>query len=369
MISSDLLYGFVGDACGDPDMANGAVFRWPIFYFVENISEIYCPPIRNVSTNHDAKHKKPQQTLVNEAMPIDSRKSDSAAGTQHGAPRRAGRPSTRSPEAAGVRTLLMGITLLKTIARLPEPANLSAIARHAQLPVSRAHRYLTTLVQGGMLAVDPSTGLYSLGPAAVELGVAAMSNTDSLQIATNVMRDLTIRTSLVSVLAVWGSHGPTVVRWEQGKLEAAVRVREGINLSMLTTAAGQVFLAYLDARTIAEQLERDLKALNRGAAPAQRMTAEKVKALQASVRADGMACAIGIRNPLVAAISVPVFDRSGLIMSLTLTGIQGAFDTGPDGEPARHLKELARDISGLLGGAGFLTADIPSDPPARRANA
>ncbi len=199
-----------------------------------------------MSTNHDAEHKKRQQTVVNEAMPIDSRKTDSAA--QHAGPRApaAGRPATRSPEAAGVRTLLMGITLLKTIARLPEPANLSDIARRAHLPVSRAHRYLTTLVQGGMLTVDPSTGLYRLGPAAVELGVAAMSSTDWLQIATNVMRGLTARTSLVSVLTVWGTNGPTVVRWEQGKLEAVVRIHEGINLSLLTTAAGQIFLAYLD---------------------------------------------------------------------------------------------------------------------------
>lgn len=247
----------------------------------------------------------------------------------------------------------MGITLLKTIARLPEPANLTEIARRAQLPVSRAHRYLTTLVQAGMLTVDPATGLYTLGPAAIELGVAAMSNTDALQIATNVMRNLTARTSLVSLLSVWGTNGTTVVRWEQGRLEAAVRVREGINLSLLTTAAGQIFLAYHDPRAIATQLEQDLRTHNRDAAPDQRMTAEKVKALQQSIREQGMSCAIGIRNPLVAAISAPIFDRSGVIMSLTLTGIQGAFDTASDGEPARHLKEAAREISNLLGGGTF----------------
>ena len=83
-----------------------------------------------------------------------------------------------------------------------------------------------------------------------------------------------------------------------------------------------------------------------------------------SIRARGMACAIGIRNPLVAAISVPVFDRTGLVMSLTLTGIQGAFDTSSDGEPARHLKDAAREISNLLGGGAFVDAatDRPGKP-------
>lgn len=274
--------------------------------------------------------------------------------------RRAGRPSTRSPETAGVRTLLTGITLLKSIARLSEPANLSEIARHAALPVSRAHRYLTTLVQSGMLSVDVATGLYTLGPAAIELGVSAMSNTDALQIATNVMRRLTVRTSLVSVLCVWGSNGPTVVRWEQGRLEAAIRVREGINLSLLTTAAGQIFLAFLDTSTAAAQLDHDLRAWNRTALANQRFTAEKVKALRNQVREQGLACAIGIRNPLVAAISAPVFDRSGLVMSLTLTGIQGTFDSAVGGEPARHLKDVAREISTLLGGAAFLGGEMTS---------
>lgn len=293
---------------------------------------------------------------------------DGKALARSGGAHRAGRPTTRSPDAAGVRTLLMGITLLKAIARLPEPANLSEIARRTQLPVSRAHRYLTTLVQSGMLAVDPATGLYSLGPAAIELGATAMSNTDALQIATNVMRNLTARTSLVSLVSVWGSNGPTVVRWEQGSLEAVVRVREGINLSMLITAAGQIFLAYLDPQIVAVQLERDLRAWNRTAPKAQRFTAEKVRELRESVRRRGIACAIGIRNPLVAAISAAVFDRSGLIMSLTLTGIKGTFDTADDGEPARRLKEAAREISNLLGGGMFVTAEAEFEAPPKRAS-
>lgn len=297
-------------------------------------------------------------------MTDQSQKNDAKAP---GAARRAGRPATRSPEAAGVRTLLMGITLLKTIARLPEPVNLSEIARRTQLPVSRTHRYLTTLVQGGMLTVDPATGLYTLGPAVVELGVAAMSNTDALQIATHVMRNLTASTSLVSLLSVWGTHGTTVVRWEQGRLEAAVRVREGINLSLLTTAAGQIFLAYLDPGVIAAQVEQDMRAYNRDARPDQRMTAEKIKALRQSIRGQGMSCAIGIRNPLVAAISAPIFDRTGVIMSLTLTGIQGAFDTASDGEPARHLKDAAREISNLLGGGAFVHTECEIPRPRKRA--
>lgn len=264
--------------------------------------------------------------------------------------RRAGRPSIRTADAAGVRTLMVGITLLKAIARLAEPANLSEIARRVNVPVSRAHRYLTTLVQSGMLSVDAATGLYSLGPASIELGVRAMSNTDALQVATLVMRKLTARTSLVSIATVWGTNGPTVVRWEQGQLEAAVHIREGINLSLLVTAAGQIFLAFLDWKMIAEQVNHDLRSWNRTAPQNRRFSMEKVKALRQSVLDQGMASVAGIRNPLVAAISAPVFDRNGLVMSLTLTGIQGTFDPSAQGTPAKELMAGAREITNLLGG-------------------
>jgi DNA-binding IclR family transcriptional regulator len=271
-----------------------------------------------------------------------------AIRAQHAAvTRRPGRPTTRDPESAGSSTLLMGIELLKTIARMPSSANLSDIARHVGWPVSRVHRYVTTLVQTGLLSHSPNTGHYGLGTAAIEIGVAAMSKTDALQIASDIMRELTARTSLVSVLAVWGSHGPTVVRWEVGRLEAAIRVREGINLSLVTTAAGQIFLAFREPHEIAAQLERDIQTWNDAAPIAKHYTKAKVKALRDTVRKRGIA-------PLVAAISAPIFDRGGLVMSLTLTGIQGSFDGDFSGEPARHLMETADKISMLLGGGGFM---------------
>ena len=268
--------------------------------------------------------------------------------------RRPGRPTTRAPESAGSNTLLMGVELLKTIARMPGTATLSDIARHVGWPVSRVHRYVTTLVQTGLLNHASNTGHYRLGTAAIEIGVAAMSKSDSLQIASDIMRGFTARTSLVSVLAVWGSHGPTVVRWEVGNLEAAIHVREGINLSLVTTAAGQIFLAFLDPHITAAQLERDIQTWNGTVPAAKQYTKAKVKTLRDSVRMRGLSRAIGKRNPLVAALSAPIFDRSGLIMSLTMTGIAGSFDSGFNGEPAQRLIEAANKISMLLGGGSFM---------------
>ena len=185
-------------------------------------------------------------------------------------------------------------------------------------------------------------------------GVSALSKIDSLQIATELMSELTHRSGLVSVLAVWGSHGPTVVRWEVGNLEAAIHVREGINLSLITTAAGQIFLAFLAVDKTREQLERDIRTWNATAPASKRFTKARAAAMRDTVQKAGLARAVAMRNPLVSAISAPIFDRNGLLMSLTLTGIKDTFDDSLGGIAAQQLLETADKISLLLGGASSL---------------
>jgi len=263
--------------------------------------------------------------------------------------RRPGRPTTRTADAAGSSTLLTGIELLKSIGLLSEPANLSRIARHANFSMSRTHRYLTTLAQSGMLQFDSSTGLYSLGPAAIELGVTALSQMDEIQIAAKVMRELTARLSLVSVLCIWGSNGPTVVRWEQGDMEAAIRIKLGIKLSLLSTAAGLIFLAFLNADRVNAQLRNDIRDWNKHAKGQSVMTLKKAEKLRAKTQRQGIACAVGLRNPMISALSAPVFNASGLLMSLTVTGVQGSFDTDLNGEIAKILREHANKLSRMVG--------------------
>lgn len=264
--------------------------------------------------------------------------------------RRPGRPQTRAPENSGSRTLLVGIEMLKTVARLPAPATLSEIGRAADMSPSRAYRYLVSLVQSGLVQYDPRTGNYSLGPAALDLGAAALSKVDAIQIASEIIRDLTGAVHLVSHITVWGSNGPTVVRWEQGNLPVAIRIREGFNVSLPITSSGRIFLAYADEQRVAPFLRRDVDEWNATVPSSKRFTPSKIRSITKTVRTHGLACVVGLLNPHLATISAPVFDRDGLAMSLTLSGIEGSFDTSLEGEPARYLKTAADQVSHRLGG-------------------
>jgi DNA-binding IclR family transcriptional regulator len=262
-----------------------------------------------------------------------------------------GRPAKLSAEQAGSRTILAGLMLLQAVAQMKQPATLTEIAKAKGMSASRAYRYLKSLTQAEFLKQDPSTGRYDIGLASIELGLAATARLDAVRLATDLMRPLTDATGLVSLLSVWGSNGPTVIKSEQGNLETAVRVREGVNLSLPITAVGRVFLAYLPAGEIKPFLQRDIAAWNATAVKGERLDAAAIAKLQEEVRQHGLSHASGIRNPAVSALAAPVFAQDGrLAMCLALTGLIGSFDTSYDAAPAMQLKATAQRLSRMLGG-------------------
>jgi DNA-binding IclR family transcriptional regulator len=260
-----------------------------------------------------------------------------------------GRPATRPSKEVGNRTLVTGVELLVAVSRMKEAATLTQIAQHTGMQISRAYRYLAALNETGLLQHDPTTGKYELGPVAIELGMAAMGRLDAVRIASDAMRRLTEQVNLVSILSVWGSNGPTVIKWEQGRLDLSVRIREGLNLPLPITATGRVFLAYLDEAETRKLLEADLRAWNAGGA-GKRLDKKAIESLRKEVLRHGLACTLGLRTSHVGALAAPVFEQGGrLSMVIALMGVVGAFDASFDGKPARALKQTAERLSRMLG--------------------
>jgi DNA-binding IclR family transcriptional regulator len=204
------------------------------------------------------------------------------------------------------------------------------------------------LHQTGLLRHDPATGMYDLGPAAIELGMAAMGRLDAVRVASDVMRQLTEAVNMVSILSVWGSNGPTVIKWEQGRLDLSVWIREGLNLPLPITATGRVFLAYLEPSESKKLLDRDLRSYNAGAG--KKLDRKAIDAIQKEVRKHGIACTLGLRTAHMGALAAPVFEQSGrLAMVMALIGVSGSFDSSIAGKPARALKEATVRLSRMLG--------------------
>jgi DNA-binding IclR family transcriptional regulator len=263
-------------------------------------------------------------------------------------PRTSTKRKAKSPRtAAGNRSVVVGVHLLKTIAGLQAPASLGEIAKAAGLSASRTHRFLAGLIQTGLVEQNVNTGRYDLGATIVELGLIALGRTDAVKLGSEALVTLTERTGLVSLLSTWGSNGPTLVKWEPGRLQAAVRLREGRNLPLLTTATGRVFLAHMAGAETRALIETELKAR---AAAKRPLTSADVQALRDEVLSNGFGRSSGEENPGLTAMAAPVFDHEGRIaLVVTVVGILGTYPTDPDAEPARALKAAADQLSRRLG--------------------
>jgi DNA-binding IclR family transcriptional regulator len=244
----------------------------------------------------------------------------------------------------------VGVALLDALAALGGPSTLGQIAVASGMSPTRTHRYLLGLIRARLVTQDSATGAYDLGPHLVELGAVAIGRVDAVRLATACISELTERTNLASLICVWGSNGPTVIRWEPGNLVYALRIREGSALPLLRGASGKIFLAYEAPATVRPFLKREIRAWNKVRSGPTAMTMERVAALREEVRRHGLARASGEDNARISAISAPVFDMNGrLALCMTLFGIVGTFSSEWGDPFARMLKDASISLSGRLG--------------------
>lgn len=257
---------------------------------------------------------------------------------------------SKPPTTRGNSTILIGANLLGVVSRFNGPTTLTRIAEAAEMSPSRAYRYLRGLVDSGLIQQDPATGRYDLGPRVLELGLAAISRIDPVREAMSILPDLSQRTGLVTTISVWGSFGPTVIRCEHGDLAAPIRIREGVVLPLLATAAGNVFLAFASPVVTGPLADSEIKEWNTIHTGRQAMTRKRVESLQADVRKHGMAKVVGVRTAFHANLAAPVFGRDGTLeLVITLVGVRGRFDSSYTGEVATALKDSAHEVSRRLG--------------------
>lgn len=207
----------------------------------------------------------------------------------------------------GIQSLDAALRLLKQLAARGGPAALSDLAREAEMPVSKAHRYLASFVAAGLVQQTARSGKYDLGPAALELGLAAMVRRDFVNLAADRLPDLVAETGQTALLCVWGSFGPTVVRWERSANFIVTSLGLGSTLPLQGSATGRVFLAFSPPQITKAVLAQEPQG------PAD--------ALKDETRDRGWACVSGDLIAGLAAISAPVLNWQGEIeAAVTLIG-------------------------------------------------
>jgi DNA-binding IclR family transcriptional regulator len=253
-------------------------------------------------------------------------------------------------DSRGIQSIEVGGELLRALARTGEPMMLRDLAREAGMAPAKAHPYLVSFSRLGLIEQDKATGRYEFGPLALEHGVVSLRRLSAVRIATPEVAALAGTIDHAVSIAIWGTHGPTVVRMEEPSHPVHLVMRAGSVVSMLETATGRVFAAFLPSNVTSATLEAGLDRLGVGYDPKHAIRGPKVEKMLADVRKRGLTRAVGDPLPGVNAFAAPVFDHNGMVvLSITAMGPVGTFDPGWDSPIAKALLDCTAAISRRLG--------------------
>ncbi|MBC7610698.1 MAG: IclR family transcriptional regulator [Polaromonas sp.] len=271
--------------------------------------------------------------------------------------------SGQSPQRAGIQSVEVGFSLLQALAASKGPLMLRDLAAAAGMSAAKAHRYLVSFQRLALVIQDAGTTRYDLGPAALKLGLAALSRLDSIKLARQRLAPLMEQIGQTLALAVWGNQGPTIVHWEESPQAVTVNLRLGDVMPLLSSATGLCFSAFMTADSalnesapqnrltllLKEELAQEQK-LARADVPA---NMAQLTRLLDEVRCHGMARVVNTLLPGVAGFCAPVFDADGhLVLGMVALGSLATFDPEWNGAVAAPLKASADQLSSDLGYRG-----------------
>ncbi len=153
--------------------------------------------------------------------------------------------------------------------------------------------------------------------------------------------------------AVWGNHGPPVVRWPPGVSAKQEQLRTGTVMSITRTATGVAFAAFLPPEVTEPFVHEDLR-LFRVADEDEQEQRRGFDGLVAEARTTGLARAADIQPissmGLVAnAFSAPVYDHDGkMICALSVAAEPLLSSSKPEGAGPQALVRAARELSASL---------------------
>jgi DNA-binding IclR family transcriptional regulator len=244
----------------------------------------------------------------------------------------------------GIQSVEIGYRVLLAVQAGTGPAPLKEIAARTGLTPSAAHNYLASLVRTGLVWSD-RRGSYRLGPSAAALGLAALKQTDTFDVIRNEAVILQEETGHNVSVSCWSESGPVIIFRRQGARRGPLELRIG-QVHLLTTGAGNIFIAYLDMEMILPVARAECSANGQSGADCKAL----LNGIKADIRHKGYAIRPSITAPGYGSLSAPVWDADGAILyAFTITGPTAELDFKPEGMLVPSLVRGARRASRLLG--------------------
>jgi DNA-binding IclR family transcriptional regulator len=206
------------------------------------------------------------------------------------------------PGRAGVQSLDTALRILTVLAGANTGLSLKEFAARCRMQPSKLHRYLQSFVAAGMMMQTRRSGDYDLGKLALEVGLAAIQRIDLVNNTADRLFELVTDTETPVSLSVWSAQGPTIIRWERSPRAINTAYSIGSLLPLLSSATGNVFLAYQPNSVTTPVVVRESNAPMAD-------VMKSIELITLEVRRQGYAISRGGFIPGLTGISAPILNK------------------------------------------------------------
>jgi flavin reductase (DIM6/NTAB) family NADH-FMN oxidoreductase RutF/DNA-binding IclR family transcriptional regulator len=206
---------------------------------------------------------------------------------------------------------------------------------------------------------------HDLGPVSLQIGSAMPAYEEAVRIASEALPHICESVGQYTLcIAVWGNHGPTIIRWEPSRHPVSPHLRTGLVMNVTSTAAGRAFAAFLPPEATRSFVDEDLR-LFRGVDEDEGEQRRRFDEEIALTRQHGIARTVDpqpahrLHRIATNAFSAPIFDADGnMVMAVSLVAETSRLDADWDGRVPRALLSAANALSAQLGWSGTRRTDV-----------
>ena len=182
----------------------------------------------------------------------------------------------------------------------PATVGVSWIARELGLSKAVVHRILQSLAGRGLVALDPASREYRLGPAAAALGARALRESDLRTAALGLLRELRDATGETATLTTPVPGGRVYLDQVEGLHEIKMTVELGRRFPLHAGSSGKCMLAFLPEADREKLLVEPLPALT----PSTVVDPDELRTQLALIAERGYASSAGERQRDAGSIEV-----------------------------------------------------------------
>ncbi len=220
---------------------------------------------------------------------------------------------------------------------------LTDICKEVEIPKSKGHTILNTLVNSELVEKNPITKTYSLGPALVFLSRRFLDNLNLTDVVSPIINSIAHGTNGTAIFGLIRERKLFVIAQQEGGKNIGFTVRLGYRFHLTLGAHGKAILAFMPDAEREKLLAGKVYCHGDPA----RLDMERLRKELEECRVNGYARDIGEINPGLNAVSAPVFgSKDELIGCIELFG---SFSGNLIEEYGLKVAEAARKVSYKLG--------------------